>query len=75
MATTSFTAAIAAAAFFMLSGCATTHSNPGVVPPDARFDGKTYSEWAGASWKWALELPVARSASPAHATRPDCGSM
>jgi hypothetical protein len=58
MATTSFTAAIAAAAFCMLSGCATTNPNRGVVPPDARFDGKTYSEWAGASWKWALELPV-----------------
>jgi hypothetical protein len=29
-----------------------------VVPPDARFDGKSYSEWAGAFWKWALELPL-----------------
>lgn len=29
-----------------------------VVPPNVRFLGKTYSEWAGAFWKWALELPL-----------------
>jgi hypothetical protein len=29
-----------------------------IVPPDAKFDGKTYAQWAGGFWKWALELPL-----------------
>jgi hypothetical protein len=59
------TAAALAGACLALTGCAVGDGPappaPGkvrVVPPDARFDGKSYSEWAGAFWKWALELPL-----------------
>lgn len=30
-----------------------------VVPPNATFQGKTYSQWAGSFWEWALALPLA----------------
>jgi hypothetical protein len=61
----SSTAAVIAGACVALAGCAVGHGRPPpgpdkvrVVPPDARFDGRTYSEWVGAFWKWALELPL-----------------
>jgi len=71
MAKTSSTAAVIAAACIALSACgggdsAASLSNdvvrtataPRIVPPDIAYQGKTYAEWAGAFWKWALELPL-----------------
>lgn len=26
--------------------------NPGVIPPDAQPNGKSYGEWSAAWWKW-----------------------
>jgi hypothetical protein len=35
-----------------------TKGAPGVIPPFARPFGKSYSEWSGAWWQWALSLPI-----------------
>jgi len=35
------------------------NSNPRIFAPDSEPYGKSYSEWEGAFWKWALELPLA----------------
>ncbi|MEP0844173.1 MAG: hypothetical protein HRF43_15850 [Phycisphaerae bacterium] len=32
--------------------------NPGVLPPQSKPYGKTYGQWAGAWWQWALSVPV-----------------
>jgi len=29
-----------------------------IVPPDANFHGKTYSQWAASFWQWMLALPL-----------------
>lgn len=70
MSTASLTAAVIAAASLTLTACGggDNHAPPPVendpvtsshiVPPDAQFEGKAYSEWGGAFWKWALELPA-----------------
>ena len=34
------------------------NENPGIVPPNAKFGGKSYSEWAAEFWQWAFSLPV-----------------
>lgn len=33
--------------------------NPGIVPLNAHFRGKTYGQWEASFWQWALALPVA----------------
>jgi len=33
--------------------------NPGVVRPDDKVAGKSYSHWAGAWWAWAVQYPLA----------------
>jgi len=33
----------------------------GVVPPDARFHGRTYGQWAAEWWVWALNTPPDQS--------------
>jgi hypothetical protein len=60
MSRTSSTAAIIAAASLILSACSIPPKPAYVhiVPPGAKYHGKTYGEWAGAFWKWALELPL-----------------
>jgi len=30
----------------------------GVVPPGAKFQGKSYSEWAASFWQWMMGLPL-----------------
>jgi hypothetical protein len=37
------------------------YRNPGVVPPNARFMGKSYGEWHAAWWRWAFSIPVDQS--------------
>ncbi len=32
-------------------------NNPGVIPPQAKPHGKSYGEWGGAWWNWALQFP------------------
>jgi hypothetical protein len=39
-------------------GPADAYAPAHVVPPGARFRGKTYGQWAAAFWKWALEFPL-----------------
>ena len=29
-----------------------------IIPPNAKYHGKTYSEWHAAFWQWSLALPV-----------------
>ncbi len=29
-----------------------------IIPPDAKYRGKTYPEWSAAFWQWSLALPV-----------------
>ena len=31
--------------------------NPGVVPVNSNFHGKTYGDWSADWWKWALSIP------------------
>jgi hypothetical protein len=31
--------------------------NPGVVPVNSNFHGKTYGEWSAEWWKWSLSIP------------------
>lgn len=35
-----------------------TNARVDIVLPSVKFHGKTYAQWAGAFWKWALELPL-----------------
>jgi hypothetical protein len=35
--------------------------NPGVVPVDSKFFGKTYGDWSEEWWKWALSIPADRN--------------
>lgn len=37
---------------------AAANLNPGVIPPQAMAYGKSYGEWAGAWWKWAVAIPA-----------------
>ena len=40
---------------------------PNVVPPgDFRLNGTTYAQWAGAWWRWALEMPRTNSTGARH---------
>ncbi len=32
--------------------------NPGILPPQSHAHGMTYSDWAGAWWRWAYSIPV-----------------
>ena len=53
----------------MLSGLAVWASNnkckfkptKGVVPPHAKYDGKSYEEWAARWWQWAFSMVVSES--------------
>ena len=33
-------------------------NNPGVLPVQSKFEGKTYGEWSAEFWKWELSLPI-----------------
>jgi hypothetical protein len=35
--------------------------NPGVIPPNARYGGLTYSEWNSAWWQWIFSIPADRN--------------
>ncbi|OEU41428.1 hypothetical protein BGV40_14985 [Methanosarcina sp. Ant1] len=35
--------------------------NPGVVPVNSNFHGKTYGDWSADWWKWALSIPADRN--------------
>ncbi len=35
--------------------------NPGVVPVNSNFHGKTYGEWSAEWWKWVLSIPADRN--------------
>lgn len=32
--------------------------NPSIIPPNARFQGLSYSQWSANWWKWFLEFPL-----------------
>jgi len=49
--------AICATAAPVLAG-AGNQGNPGIIPPHAKFRGKTYGEWSAEWWRWALSLPT-----------------
>ena len=38
---------------------ATPDTNPGVLPPNAKAHGKSYGDWGGKWWQWALSFPIA----------------
>jgi hypothetical protein len=56
--------ALAIAAFGLLhwtsgpSNAQGNFGNPGIIPPDARFRGRSYSEWQADWWKWVFSVPV-----------------
>ncbi len=35
--------------------------NPGVVPVNSNFHGKTYGDWSAEWWKWVLSIPADRN--------------
>lgn len=49
---------LAATALTLLAGA---NSNPGVLPANARAFGKSYGDWGGAWWAWALSIPKAQN--------------
>jgi hypothetical protein len=59
------TSAIATTAVALLTSApraaAAGNPNPGVIPPNATFNDKTYGEWGAAWWQWALSIPTDRS--------------
>jgi len=40
------------------SALAEKHKPVTIVPPDAKFHGKTYSQWAAKFWQWMMALPL-----------------
>ena len=44
-----------------LTATAARNPNPGILPPHAKPNGKTYGEWAAAWWQWALAIPEAQN--------------
>jgi hypothetical protein len=40
------------------------NSNPGIVPPDARYRGLTYDEWGAKWWQAAFAVPVVNGDHP-----------
>ncbi len=38
--------------------CEPEHPWVRIVPPGAKFHGKTYGQWAASFWQWALALPL-----------------
>lgn len=40
---------------------AAANLNPGVIPPQAKAFGKSYGEWAGEWWKWAVAIPASQN--------------
>lgn len=38
---------------------AENHKTEKIVRPDAKFQGKTYSQWAASFWQWMLSYPLA----------------
>src|SRR5437899_92484 len=51
-------------ALFAVSLSAVTHAqgnNPGIVPPEANYAGRSAGEWTAAWWQWALGIPEAQN--------------
>ncbi len=40
------------------------NSNPGIIPPHAKFRGLTYGEWGAKWWQAAFACPVVAGAPP-----------
>jgi hypothetical protein len=40
------------------------NKNPGVIPPNAKYKGLTYGEWAARWWQEALSIPVVGGQHP-----------
>lgn len=40
---------------------ARANPNPGVLPPNATVDERTYTDWGIAWWQWALSMPAAQN--------------
>lgn len=54
-----FCAALAlTASFFLAAPAQAGVKEVTIIPPDAKFHGKTYPEWQAAAWQYAFALPV-----------------
>src|SRR5262245_7242311 len=57
-----------AAAVLLLAASASValarNSNPGVIPPDGKYHGRTYAEWAAEWWKTVFSIPVVNGSHP-----------
>ena len=49
---------IISALVFATSGAIAGPKTVTIVPPNAKYHGKTYSEWHAAFWQWSLALPL-----------------
>src|SRR4051812_32066688 len=52
--------AVIVGAFLIASGTALADAprSERIVRPDAKFQGKTYSQWAASFWQWMLAYPL-----------------
>ncbi len=53
--------ALAAALVTGLNLQAGANRNPGIIPPQAKAQGKSYNEWVVAWWQWVLSIPADRN--------------
>jgi Fe-S cluster assembly iron-binding protein IscA len=56
------------------AGASSTAPQAGVVPPSARVDGMTYSQWSAALWQWTIETPDVASTPPSPVLDPNTGT-
>lgn len=52
------------AAASSISDIPTTTGDPHVIPHNATFQGKTYSQWSVSFWQWAMKLPLSNPPHP-----------
>jgi len=53
--------ALAGAALVRADLAANSLNNPGIIPPQATPNDKSYGEWTAAWWQWALSIPDAQN--------------
>src|SRR5258707_10392678 len=61
-----YRSSVLAVLFALFAACLTAvcdaqGTNPGIIPPEAKYAGRSSGEWTAAWWQWALGIPEAQN--------------